>query len=232
MDKEHYRLQIEEDDIDLDVKFLVDGENEIVRVKPKKPKAVMYENAVALAADIELAEGACYYAILSGDFIFGDFIEALIDHHDLRPERVDIATLGMNQNNIDSVKNIAGFAGKVNLIVSHYYFNVERAELIPYMMGEYKDTSVSVAVAGSHMKLALIRDGGLGIVISGSANLSSSNSVEQFTLMCDSDLWEWNAGALQPIYDNFTVFEGNRAHFERDRKNNGRKLWRTMTNGR
>jgi hypothetical protein len=42
--------------------------------KWKRPAAIKYSNAKKLAQDVELNETTNYFVIVSGSFIFGDFI--------------------------------------------------------------------------------------------------------------------------------------------------------------
>ena len=74
------------DDLDLSQFDVLDddgGEEEQTRyirpkVRPMRPERVKYGNAVRLAKELRLDFGARYDVIVSGDFIFGDFIEAFL----------------------------------------------------------------------------------------------------------------------------------------------------------
>ena len=148
---------------------------------------VMYDNALTMAQAIDYGNQD-YFAIVAGSFIFGDLIEALCDVHDLKPKAVYLTTLGMGSNNVDSIVNLVDYLGceKVNLIVSHYFWGTEQGDkhnLVFYMAKEFKGRPIDVAVLQSHMKIALILSDKGNVLLAGSANLSSSNNVEQFVLL-------------------------------------------------
>ena len=56
---------------------------------------VEYENALDMAKAVNMQDD--YFCIVGGSFIYGDFIEALCDIHDLQPKRVNVTTLGMGE---------------------------------------------------------------------------------------------------------------------------------------
>ena len=72
---------------------------------------VVYRNAEKLAEKIDLTEGARTFAWVSGDFIFGDLLEALVMKKRISPKKIYICSLGMSQDNIDSLRNIIEWTG-------------------------------------------------------------------------------------------------------------------------
>ena len=169
---------------------------------------VMFENALDMVKRMEY--GKNYFAIVAGTFIFGDFIEALCYEKELAPEEVYITTLGMSQNNIDSMVNLLKFLGvkKLNLIVSHYFAGTERHGLMEYIKQEFAGLNADVAVLQSHCKIVLIFSKKGNCLICGSANLSSSNNVEQFMILYDPKTIEFCRRKLAGIMEKFTVYRG------------------------
>lgn len=167
-----------------------------------------FENAEQMANSIDYDKD--YFAFVPGNFVFGDFLEALCYKKRLAPNEMYITTLGMSQDNIDSIVNLTDYLGckKVNLIVSHYFAGVERNKLMPYMRREFAGKPVDVAVLQSHCKIALIFSEKGNILISGSANLSSSNNVEQFIILHDGKTIEYVRKRLDNIMRRFTVYVG------------------------
>ena len=159
---------------------------------------VKYKNAAKFAAEIgDCPLGFRAYAIVSGDFIFGDFIEALIVKNNWECEELTISTLSMSMENIDSLKNLlAGdYVKQLNIIVSHYYFATERQGLMPYMFDILDvDDKFQLAVASVHTKIAMIRTAcGKKIVIHGSANLRTSSNIEQIVIEHSPGLFDFNS---------------------------------------
>lgn len=144
---------------------------------------VKYKNAKKFADEIgDCPLGFRAYAIVSGDFVFGDFIEALIVNNGWECHELTISTLSMSMENIDSLHNlIAGdYVDNLNIIISHYYFANERQILMPYMYDKLDmDDRFQCAVASVHTKIAMIHTVcGKKIVIHGSANLRTSSNIE------------------------------------------------------
>ena len=151
--------------------------------------------AVKLARDLRLETGGRANVIVAGTFIFGDFIEAYIVEHNIKIQKMTISTLSMSQENVDSLANLmlGGYVDKLNLIISYYFFSHERNLLIPYLRQTLDiDNRFQLAVAASHTKTCIFdTSGGKKIVMQGSANLRSSNNVEQFTIEDSAELHDW-----------------------------------------
>lgn len=164
-------------------------ENESWFIKPPHAPEIpeeqlFYENAAAHARKIKIQTGHSSYHYLSGNYIFGDFIEALFVEHQYHTDRLVISTLSLSENNVDSLANLmnGGFVENLDLVISAYQFAMERHNLIPYL---YETLNIGdrfqLAVAASHCKLCLFTtDEGLDIGIRGSANLRSSACIEHF----------------------------------------------------
>ena len=176
-----------------------------------------------------------YFCLVSGGFIFGDLIEALCYVHDLKPKAVYLTTLGMSMDNADSIVNLVDCLGceHVNLIVSNYFVAKERHNLVPYLVQEFYGKPITVAVLASHMKICLIECDKGNFSITGSANLSSSNNVEQFDLSHDAAKYSYIKSILDGIIADFTVIDGlTRATiFENNTDNTGRKAWDHIKKG-
>lgn len=191
---------------------------------------VAFENAEAMAGAIDY--GKDYFALVSGNFIFGDFIEALCLKKELEPSAIYLTTLGMSKDNVDSIVNLVDYLGcdKVNLLVSHYFSGTERNGLMPYIRQEFAGRPVDVAVLQSHCKIALIFSDKGDVMISGSANLSSSNNVEQFIIMHDRAAIEYTRARLDNIMRRFTVYSGLESKWtpQNNRDNTSKKAFKAI----
>jgi len=185
-------------------------------IKPPKTKDIkdeflMYDNAVKLAKEIKQLKNFRYYCIVNGSFIFGDFIEAFIVENNLKCKELTIQTLSLSLDNIYSLKNliVGGFVDKLNLIVSDYWFSHERNDLVE---SAYKhldiDNKFQLAVAGTHLKTCIFEtEQGHKVVIYGSANLRSSNNIEQFTIEENEELYDFNKEMNEKILDKYKTIE-------------------------
>lgn len=182
-------------------------------IKPKvyatSSDFVMYDNAVKLARDIEIAEGSRYDVVVNGSFIFGDFLEAFIVRNNAKCKKLTISTLSLNQNNVDSLHNLIthGYIDKLNLIVSAYFYNMEIRALIPYIYRQLDiDNRLQLAVANVHTKTAQLETaGGKKIIAHGSANLRSSGSIEQFTIEENPELYDFYDEMFSRILERYAT---------------------------
>lgn len=202
------------DDFDLDLEAFGAATNTIETryVKPpiyvgKRRGPVMYDRAVQLVHDLgpAIAAGERVDAVLSGNFIFGDFFEALLVEMNSLCEDLTLSTLSMGADNVESLHNlIAGdYLRELNIVISDYWFSHHRRDL-PYIYErlDIKDR-FQLAVAGVHTKIAMMRIGERKIVIHGSANLRSSRSVEHITIETDAELYDFHRGWHQTILSHY-----------------------------
>ena len=160
----------------------------------KKPIKVNYSNAEDLARKISLYPGEQVHTLVKGDFIFGDFLEALLIEKNARAEQAYISTLSMSQNNIDSLKMLleTGKIGHLTLMISNYFYSHEKNNMIKYLLRELDfDNRFDLLVCRNHTKITLLEISNIRLVLSGSSNLRSSQSIEQFVLQESPELYDF-----------------------------------------
>ena len=176
-----------------------------------RPRCVRYEYAADLAKNTpDLEDGDAMYAIVSGNFIFGDYIEALLVEKNLFAEEIFIATLSLGQENVDSLVNIrsGGFVDRMALIVSDYWYAHERRREggVPCIVENLGGKDFTFAAAGLHTKVTLIKTRcGKYLVLHGSANLRSSRNIEQMCVENSQALYEFNREWMEKILSKFTA---------------------------
>lgn len=197
----------------------------VSRYPRHKPHLVKYERAAELAAMIpELDEGMRVAAIVSGNFIFGDFIEAYMVQTNYFAEEILVATLSLGKENVDSLHNLVqgGFCDDLALIVSDYWYAHERRKEggVPYILETLgQSEKFRLAAAGLHTKVTLIRTScGKHIVMHGSANLRSSRNLEQFVIENDPDLYAFHRAWMEQILGQFQA-----------KSKRGDQLWQLLT---
>lgn len=224
------------DNIDLDLDFdmsdfaMIDDHTETRYITPKMGKdtvcgAVKYKYAMDLANDVDLSRRT--FAVISGSFIFGDFLEALVSLKKIDPKRIYISTLSMSMDNIDSFKNILLMCTNLeefNIIVSGYFYSHEKRDLIPYMYQELDiDERFQFAVCGSHCKIVLIEThDGKYYVMHGSANMRSSRNLEQFEIEESKELFDFNVEYMDAILKTYGTIK-------KDIRSN--ELWQAVAEG-
>lgn len=221
---------VEIEDVNLSDFDLQIGHNEETRYcKPKlyalKKNQIIYNHAVDLAREIDIREKQRYDVIVSGNFIFGDYIEAFLKTWNANCPKMTISTLSMSQDNIDSLENCirGGYVNELNIIVSSYFYSHERRSLIPYMYKHLDiDNKFQLAVAGVHTKTCHFKTlGGKNVVIHGSANLRSSGNIEQFTIEDNEELYNFYDNMFDEIIDRYKTI---------NKQIRGNELWDIINN--
>jgi hypothetical protein len=177
------------------------------RTKDRPENPLKYSNAKKLANDITIKKNDRYLIFVDGSFYFGDFIEALIIEKCYHVKTMMISTLSMNENNVDSLANLlnAGYVDQLNLIVSDYFFSHERHNLIPYLYKELdKKNRFQLAAASVHCKICQFETDNNGFVfMHGSANLRSSDNIEQICIEENETLYKGSLEFHSSIIEKF-----------------------------
>lgn len=217
------------DFFDFDPEEVADTDNRYIKPKmiPMKTDQVLYDNAVKLAREMKFEAGCRYDCLVSGSFIFGDFIEAFMVHNQCVAKKMTITTLSLSQENIDSLATLIqkGYIQKLDMIVSDYFYSHERYQLIPYMYHELDiENRFQLSVSFVHTKTVHMETlGGKKIVIHGSANLRTSGNVEQFTIEDNPELYDFYDERFSSIIEHFATI----------RKTANRKVqWENITKKR
>lgn len=195
----------------------------IARVRRyNRPTTVKYDNAVKMAREIGIIpEGDSIHTLVSGNFIFGDLIEAYLTEHDLCAHEMIIAVLSLSQENVDSLRNLqmGGYVGRMGLIVSDFFFSHYRATGVKYICEELGQGRFTFAAAGIHTKVVLMKGDGFSLVLSGSANLRSSRNVEQFAIDHSPELYTFHREWMATILNQYTATHQSLR---------GSELWQTL----
>ena len=178
---------------------------------PVKGMPVLYDRAKDLARDLRVGNGERFNVIVSGNFVFGDFLHAYLTLHHIRAERMTITTLSLSARNIDSLKRLMelGYIGDLDMVLSIYFYGHERWQLIPHLYKSLdKDNRFQLAIAGIHTKIIFFETHeGQKIVIHGSANLRSSVNVEQFTIEENSELYDFYAECFSKVMERYATIK-------------------------
>jgi len=166
------------------------------RHKPVPLHKVKYDNAAQMAKDMaaDIAGGETVVAVLSGNFIFGDIFEAFAYETGMPIDELTISTLSFSDENVVSLSEMlkADKIGTLNIVISDYFWSHNRADASYIYEKLDIGDRFQLAVAGIHTKIALIRAGRRKIVVSGSANLRSSRSIEAVTFEPSDGLYDFH----------------------------------------
>jgi len=213
-------------DLTFDNDFLNQHENRYINPKPHKeiPEQNLYfNNALKLAEQLEIHKNQIAHVIVSGNFIFGDFLEAFFLAKDIQTKKLSISTLSMSEGNVDSLANLIEWnrVKELEVIISDYFFAHERRSMIPYMLKELdRNDTFQLAIAASHTKICLFEtQRGLKMVMHGSANLRSANCTEQFMIEENSELFDFYTEYHTRIIDEYKLI---------NKSVRGEKLWQAV----
>lgn len=171
-----------------------------------RAEQVKYAYAKELARDIgRLGEGERVDALIAGSFVMGDFIMAYLTENQIRADYMLISTLSFSERNINVLAELIdkGWLIKLDILTSTMFFANEYHNLIRYA---YKTLDhgdrFQLAVSDIHTKLIIFRTGGgKKFVIHGSANLRSSQNVEQIVIENNPELYDFYHEALMPVIE-------------------------------
>lgn len=201
----------------------------------RRPQAVAYEYAEEFARAVALDGRTETFAFVSGNFVFGDFMEALVMLRGVDVRRMSIMTLSMSERNINSIRNIIDARGveRLDLALSAYWYANERGAggLVGYLFEELdvEGLELHVAFAGIHCKTWAIETAGGGVVtMTGSANLRSSRNVEQVHVTPDRGVFEFVDGFTQSVIEAYDVVNQEQ---RRARTVRSGELWRQVAAG-
>ena len=178
-------------------------------------RKVAFDNARSFVRQLDLSEGARTYAWLDGSFIFGEIPEALGETGRC-VEHAWITSLGLSEENVDSLKNCYEFFGlkTLSLLLSGYFYSHEKFNILSYMyenldielLGEDGEwhPAFQVGFFNMHAKIMCLQlSDGTKLTIHGSSNLRSSNSIEQITAETDPELFDWNVNVIREFMSRY-----------------------------
>lgn len=199
----------------------------------RAPKLVAYEHALDMALEMVIDNQTETFAFVSGNFVFGDLLEALVDERKLGIRKLGIHTLSLNEDNIDSIRNVLEMTPveELDVILSNYWYAHElKTGMVAYLFDQFdlENLELRVAFAGTHSKVITIETPrGNVLTMHGSANLRSSGNVEQLHISPDRGLYQFCEGMNRRILDAFDVL--NQDNRKRKRTVRRSALWQAMT---
>ncbi len=196
--------------------------------------AVEYEHAIDFVRDLDLSEDHREFAFVSGNFVFGDVLEAMVETRRVEPRSMTIQTLSMSEENIDSLRNVIDMCPaleRLRLVLSVYFWGHERrpGQLVPYLYEQLDVEGVGFdcAFASIHTKVVTIETTrGHHLVMDGSANLRSSRNVEQLRVECDRGLYDYVEAFADRVFLAYSTVNRDRPYPSPVR---GGRLWGAIT---
>ena len=170
------------------------------RQRAIRQKYVRPENAHAIAELMPMDADGVLHAIVPGDFIFCDLLTSVCRTR--KPITLHIATLSMSKPNVDSLaaELRAGNVGSIAILISNFFQKTNVAIFEHLTKAAADHPALTVAVERTHAKLSLFDFGKNKLTIETSANLRSSQNIEQITAIADPALYDFHRGWLDELF--------------------------------
>ena len=171
------------------------------RQRAIRQKYVRVGNADTLAALLPTAPDEVTHAITPGDFIFCDLLTSVCRTR--KPITLRIATLSMSKANVDSLtaELTAGNVGSIAILISNF-FEKTNVGIFQHLTKAAADhPALTIATERTHAKVALFQFGKNDrLTIETSANLRSSQNIEQITAIADPALYAFHRQWLDELF--------------------------------
>lgn len=158
------------------------------------------ENALAIIPNLPVGPDDRTHVVLRGDFVLCDLIPAIIEARGRCPH-LHVATLGLSSANADQIARLIGLGrlGGASLVVSHYFAKVDKLTTYREVVARLEGIA-SVRVTRNHCKvICLPTENGDSFVIEGSANLRSSDNIEQIVITNDPATLAFHVGWMNEL---------------------------------
>lgn len=172
-----------------------------------------FENAEAFADQISLDPHERTFAWGNGNFVFGDILPALVTRRGVQPRKLYIASLSLSIENIESIAAMLEelHIERCVILLSAFFYSHEKFKLVKKMyelIGD--DNRVQIVFGAYHMKFISMETlKGNYLTIHGSANMRSSNSVEQIMVEQTPEIYAFNSQIMEEIASKYGTINYN-----------------------
>ena len=160
------------------------------------------ENAAAIVPHLPTGPDERTHALLRGDFVLFDLIPAIVASFG-PVSHLRIATLGLSAANAHGIARLvtSGRVERVTLVVSHYFQQVDRTTVYADVCAALTPIGVTPVVTRNHAKVILLpfREHASRITIEGSANLRSSDNLEQVVVFNSVETHDFHAAWIDDL---------------------------------
>jgi hypothetical protein len=141
------------------------------------------------------------FFLMNGNCQFVDFISEFVKNVG-EVKEIYLTTLSLNQHTFDSLDLILPNITK-HILVSSYFLATDRENILHKMKEKNRLDKYEVGFFRNHTKLVLIKTDADFYLFTGSANLRSSGTIEQFSIYNSEELFEFNKKWITYLIDKF-----------------------------
>lgn len=169
------------------------------------------ENADELVRALPRAEGESTHALLSGEFVLGDVIDRVRALHG-EPREIWIATLSVGIPNLATLSAACEAGVRVTLLVSHYFRSADSELYAALERALDGFPNFRLIVGRVHAKVLLFDFADWPLTLTTSANLRSSNNLEQLDAHAAPPLFFFHRDWMREVSDR-AVNGTNPSHY-------------------
>ena len=156
--------------------------------------------------------GQNVFFLMNGNCQFVDFIFEFIKCLNNPVEEIWLTTLSLNRYTFDILDKILPKTVK-NILVSSYFLATDNDQTLFKMKQEKRLLNYQIGFFRNHTKMVLIKSGENYFLFTGSANLRSSGTIEQFSIYNDKNIYNFNKNWINQLIQKYN-FESESKNFE------------------
>jgi hypothetical protein len=181
----------------------VQRQKDLLKAKERRDgkKLIRPENADAIIDNLPADESETLHAITCGDFVFCDLITRLVERHG-PPRKLTVCSLSISLKNCEAIAAMMAAHADLtfHLVLSHYFQTTNKDIFIALekLVAETFHDRCVVTVGRSHAKITVF-EYEQPIIIETSANLRSSNNLEQIIVTRGRDLADFHLAWIEEL---------------------------------
>ncbi len=158
------------------------------------------ENALCVLDHLPAEPNDRCHILLRGDFVLCDLIPLLVAKGG-GVSQMHIATLGLSLANADTLAALveSGSVDSLTLVVSHYFQQVDKATVFLAVENRLKGRARMIVTRCHAKVICMATRSGRNYVIEGSANLRSSDNIEQILITDDAETRAFHVGWIEDL---------------------------------
>ncbi len=141
------------------------------------------------------------FFLMNGNCQFIDYIYYFVKEIK-QVDEIYLTTLSVNNHTFESLDKILPNIKK-NILISSYFLATDRSQTLQKLKKANKLKNYEIGFFRNHTKMVLIKSKDNYFLFTGSANLRSSGTIEQFSIYNSKKLFEFNKSWISKLIDKY-----------------------------
>lgn len=146
--------------------------------------------------------GENVFFLMNGNCQFVDYIFEFVKCLEKPVEEIWLTTLSLNRYTFDILDKILPDTTK-NILVSSYFLATDNDQILFKLKNENRLKNYQIGFFRNHTKMVLIKSGENYFLFTGSANLRSSGTIEQFSIYNEKNLYNFNKNWINQLIQKY-----------------------------